>query len=239
MAFGSSKVRSAHASILGVKPIPDDAFAESREAINKTSKFGKLFEKTVDAFTSRLRKLSGLNVDLIEALDELDVSDMQIPLRDMSHSVSDNKPQLDALKLHLHAFSEKAEATEEALTERDKKFWDKQHYESKISKLSDDKKIDNEFMERNVKKRSQSITAYAETEKTLRDAQLVAAALPDVVDSAVSMYGEYLTGVFSGFAQRVESRPNSPDTVIQPPPHLILLDPSEQLESIYPTLTSD
>lgn len=219
MPFGTAKARRARESLLGVKPIPGDPFSESRKAISETAKLLKVFDDTVESFSKRISNLQSVNDELTSALHELGNNDMNIPFKELNHAVMDCKPKLDALRLHLHAFGEKAEMTEQALVERDKKFWDKQHYEDKINKLTDDQKFNNEFMDRNVKKRSHSITVYAETEKSLREAQLVASAIPDVLDSAACMYSEYLDELFGAFSNKPNPREKSLDsTAVMYPP---------------------
>jgi hypothetical protein len=175
-------------NFLGVKPIPSDPFAPDRDRIERASDLVELFQETVAHFSGKIDRLSHVNDELFACLPS-ELSDSVHSLRD-AHARS--QIPLRELINECDQFASDVQRTRTILTERDEKYWTKLHYEDKISKLSEADKLNSEFMDRNVKKRSNAITEFAETEKNLKDAQVLARSIPTVVDTLVTQYCRYL-----------------------------------------------
>ena len=205
-----SKARKVRESLLGSpRPIPDDPFSTERERISEVGEFAERFESTANEFAQRAASLSQINDELVQTLMGVVDPEKIAPLSDLRERSSSSKPKLEALRWHLQGFKTVANDTKKSLVDRDKKFWDKQHYEDKLNNLTDEEKLDNDFVERNIKKRSQAITYFAETEKTLREARLLAASLGNFVDESVCMYEGYLADFFR------ESITETKETVVE------------------------
>lgn len=182
---------------MGVKGIPDDAFHEDREQIAKTARFAKIFQETADHFDQKLNKVASANDALIASLNDFFDQHENYSLYSLKQARTRSMPKLEALKAELQNFRNTAKSTEESLKERDKRYWTKHHYEEKINKFTDEEKLNPSRVERNIQKRSKAITEFAETEKSLRDAQIVADSVPNMIDSFISLYSSYLVEFFT------------------------------------------
>jgi hypothetical protein len=240
MKFNSGKLRSARNSLMGVKGIPDDAFADDRSQIAKTERFAKVFQETADHFDNKLSKVASANDTLIAALNDFFDQHESYSLYSLKQARVRSSPKLEALRVQVQSFRSSAKSTEESLKDRDKKYWDRQHYEDKVAKFTDEERLNPVRIERNIKKRSKAITEFAETEKSLREAQIVADSIPDAVDSFITLYSDYLVEFFThadqpgGANGEPKLKGSNPVTPSRRSP-----DRRQAVDSMYPPLPSD
>ena len=225
---------------MGVKGIPDDAFADDRNQIAKTARFAKVFHETADHFDQKLNKVASANDALIASLNDFFDQHESYSLYSLKQARSRSLPRLEALRVEVQSFRTLAKSTEESLKDRDKKYWDKQHYEDKVAKFTEEERLNSSRVERNIQKRSKAITEFAETEKCLREAQKVADSIPNVVDSFITLYSDYLVEFFTHADQ-----PGSPKSAGVPndfkpiTPSKRSPDRKQAIDSAYPRLPSD
>ena len=210
----SSKARSARQSFLGIKQVPDDPLAHDREEIDRAGDTIDVFQSCVQDLEAGLLKLSRVNDELIGCLVECGLGREQT-VRDLKfprEAFSAVHPKLGATKMTLHALCSRTQMIRSKLKQRDKLYWEKAHYESKLANLSDEDKLNNERVERNVKKRSKAITDFAETEKDFFEAQDYSKSFPAELSVCVSMYADFFEGLLARPEVPVPSRPVSPDS---------------------------
>jgi hypothetical protein len=197
MSFHSSKLRDARNNLIGIKPIPNDPYSQDRERIGRAVNFSEIFATSVDRFAEQISTFSAINDELVRTLHKTEKLESVLPLSSLRQAVSESRGLFEGMRLHISTFQSKAKAVENGLTERERKYWEKEHYERKIQGLTDDQKLDNDFMDRNVRKRSQAITEFAETGKQEHDFKVLAANVPNFVNESVQKYSECLEQVFS------------------------------------------
>ena len=214
----SSKARSARQSLLGIKRIPDDPLAADREILDRGDETLEVFESCVTELELALTRLSRVNDDFAACMVEcglgadLATSDLRWPRQ----AYASTNAKLGALKMSLRSLISTSDSIRSKLKERDKLYWEKTHYENKISNLSDEDKLDSDRVDRNVKKRSKAITDFAETERDFFHAQDFARSFPNQLSVCASMYADFFEQFFKRQDIPVPSRPGSPASLGSP-----------------------
>ena len=124
--MSQSKVRSARDSILGVRPIPNDPISTERDRIKRAAEHAKLFEKTALQFAEHISSLASVNDELVQSLMGVLEPDTILPLSSIRDGHVESKPKLEAFRMQMRSFMDKAKQCEEAFIDRDKKYWEKQ-----------------------------------------------------------------------------------------------------------------
>ena len=193
MLTSHQKVRELQTQYLGgPKRIPNDEFTEKRDRIIKYGSFLRSFLKNLKTFNDRISQFSQVHSSLLSS---------KFPaLSSVSESFEVNGFMLTEIEKIILGELESVERIEASLVERDKLFWEKQHYEIKIANLTDDEKEDADRIDRNVQKRSRAITNFAETEmKILREAKIFESRINNKSNEIIELFSTFQTKYWSGW----------------------------------------
>lgn len=206
------KVRSLHRAIVGDQRMPDDEFREGRARISEFQDALKIVERTVNKFTAAGALFNDVNDDLSSEMKKFfpnsDLEDSTIEsLGRMRKALESVSPLHGVLRMRLDSLMARHAEIDEKLKARDRLYWEKNHYEEKVAKWTDEEKADVEKVDRNVKKRSKAITEFAEAEQgTLREAKLFVSSIDETLDSLLSLYARFVSQYWSGWSKTLESQ---------------------------------
>lgn len=202
----SAKARNARNSLVGVQRIPDDPFQSDRE---KLEDFKRTVSVTIDGvkeFCNSTEKNSSTvsNHELISQLQEFYGSGENERFRKSRDIVCASSTAYDCsvgklndVRARLEQLQSQTRDALKKLDERDKAYWEKEHYENKMGRLSDDERMDGELVDRNVKKMSRAITDFAETDRFLREARSLASGSGETLDMILIQYSRCLSTLFT------------------------------------------
>ena len=208
----SAKARNARNSLVGVQRIPDDPFKSDRV---KLEEFTRTVSVTIDGvkkFSNSAEKISSTisNDELISQLKEFYGSGenerfhrSRDIVRAFSSAYDNSVGKLNDARARLEQLQVQTRDALKKLDERDKAYWEKEHYEEKMGRLSDDERMDGELVDRNVKKMSRAITGFAETHRFLREARALASGSGETLDMILIQYSRGMSTLFAPVATDV------------------------------------
>jgi len=200
LGSNSAKVRNARQSFMGVKRIPGDPIEIERRRIDELSRIVTVSSECVNTCEEALEKLSSApNDQLIQALRDFygtDGEKFELAERSLSQvplACIRSRSKLSSVKNLVERLNARIHGARKDLEGRDKAFWEKQHYEVKMNRLSDDERLDGDKVDRNVKKMSKAITEFAESDRTVREARALASGGGEEIDGILILYSRFFT----------------------------------------------